>query len=250
MNNTHLAASIALMAGLSSIAPQSQALALNDDFMLKLDVTAASDYRTRGISQTQNDPALQAGAVLAHSSGLYAGAWTSNVDFGFDIATRQEVDYFAGWYWQATDAVSLDVGYIKYAYPKTSGYNQSETYAVLSAYGFKAAAFYSSDAPTVFGEDQDTLYSWVGYETQLPLEVGLELRYGRMDFKDPMYWSASGSSRDAYHEWEAKFTREFAGLTWGLSYIDTDLSKAECASFYGFDDVCSATVVASVRKEF
>ncbi|RWU22864.1 hypothetical protein DM813_11725 [Pseudomonas alkylphenolica] len=250
MNSNNLAASIALMAGLCAIAPQSQALALNDDFFLKLDVTAASDYRTRGISQTQGDPALQAGVVLGHSSGLYVGAWTSNVDFGFDIDTRQEVDYFGGWYWQPTEALSLDLGYIKYAYPKTSGFNQSETYAVLGAYGFKVAAFYSSDAPTIHGEDQDSLYSWVGYETQLPLEVGLELRYGRMDFKDPMFWSSSGDSKDSYHEWEAKITRDFLGVTWGLSYIDTDLSKTECASSYGFDDVCTATVVASVRKEF
>jgi hypothetical protein len=36
----------------------------------------------------------------------------------------------------------------------------------------------------------------------------------------------------------------------GLSYIDTDLSKNQCTSNYGFDDVCSATVVASVSKSF
>jgi len=34
----------------------SQAIPLNDDFALEVDLTLASDYRTRGISQTQNDP--------------------------------------------------------------------------------------------------------------------------------------------------------------------------------------------------
>ena len=104
----------------------SQAVPLNDDFSLLLDVTLASDYRTRGISQTQNDPALQAGATLAHSSGLYLGAWTSNVDFGGGLKTRQEVDYYAGWFWEATDAINLDLGYLKYSYPKESQFNQSE----------------------------------------------------------------------------------------------------------------------------
>ncbi|NWL76010.1 hypothetical protein DM872_03995 [Pseudomonas taiwanensis] len=227
-----------------------QALQLNDDFSVQVDLAVLSDYRTRGISQTQNDPAAQAGATLIHSSGLYAGAWTSNVDYGFGLKTRQEVDYYAGWYWQATDEVNLDLGYIKYSYPKESQFNQSEVYAILGAHGFKLAAYYSNDASTVFGEDQDALYSYVGYETRLPLEVGLELRYGRMDFKDPMFWSTNGDSTDSYHEWEAKLTRDFLGVTWGLSYVDTDLSEAECASNYGFTDVCTATWVASVSKSF
>ncbi|AYF87591.1 TorF family putative porin [Pseudomonas sp. JS3066] len=227
-----------------------QALQLNDDFSVQVDLAVLSDYRTRGISQTQNDPAAQAGATLLHSSGLYAGAWTSNVDYGFGLKTRQEVDYYAGWYWQATDEVNLDLGYIKYSYPKESQFNQSEVYAILGAYGFKLAAFYSNDASTVFGEDQDALYSYAGYQTSLPLEVELELRYGRMDFKDPMFWSTGGDSTDSYHEWEAKLTRDFLGVTWGLSYIDTDLSESECASNYGFTDVCTATWVASARKTF
>ncbi len=108
-----------LLAGLALFPLASQAaIPLNDDFAVEVDLSLASDYRTRGISQTQNDPAAQAGATLLHSSGLYAGAWTSNVDFGFGLKTRQEVDYYAGWFWQANDDISLDTGYIKYAYPK------------------------------------------------------------------------------------------------------------------------------------
>jgi uncharacterized protein (TIGR02001 family) len=239
-----------LLAGLALTPLSSQAVPINDDFFVAIDLNLASDYRTRGISQTQGDPTAQAGATLAHSSGLYAGVWTANVDFGYGLKTRQEVDYYAGWYWQASEAVNLDLGYIKYAYPKEGQFNQSETYAILSAYGIKAAAYYSSDVPNYIGQDQDTLYSFIGYETRLPLDVGLELRYGRMDFKDPLFWSASGHSRDSYREWEAKLTRDFVGVTWGLSYVDTDLSESECASNYGFTDTCSATLVGSVSKSF
>ncbi|HRI19242.1 MAG TPA: TorF family putative porin, partial [Burkholderiaceae bacterium] len=39
-----------------------------------------SDYRFRGISQTDKKPALQGGFDLGHSSGLYVGNWNSNVD--------------------------------------------------------------------------------------------------------------------------------------------------------------------------
>ncbi|RON38568.1 TorF family putative porin [Pseudomonas brassicacearum] len=227
-----------------------QALTLNDDFNLDMTLGVFSDYRTRGISQTLGDPAAQAGATLVHSSGLYVGAWTSNVDFGGEFKTRQELEYYAGYYWQVTEAISLDLGYIKYDYPKESQFNLSEVYAVLDVYGVKLGAYYSNDTPNFFGEDQDTLYTYLSYKIALPADIGLDLRVGRNDVKDPAFWSASGESRDAYTEWEAKLTRDFVGVTWGLSYIDTDLSKSECTSWYGYGDLCSATVVASASKAF
>ena len=237
------------LTSLSLLPLSSHAIPLNDDFAVLVDLTLASDYRTRGISQTQNDPAVQAGLTLAHSSGLYLGAWSSNVDFGGGLKTRQEIDYYAGWLWQATEAVSLDLGYIKYAYPKESQFNQSEVYSILSAYGVKLAAYYSSDAPGIDSK-QSSLYSYIGYETELPLDSGLKLRYGNMDFKDPHLYSNSGEAEDSYREWEVRLTHELAGVTLGLSYVDTNLSKSQCASNWGFDDVCSATVVASVSRSF
>ncbi|MGX1187065.1 uncharacterized protein (TIGR02001 family) [Pseudomonas sp. F-14 TE3623] len=228
----------------------SQALTLNDNFSLDMTLGVVSDYRTRGISQTLGDPAVQAGATLVHSSGLYMGAWTSNVDFGGPYKTRQELEYYAGYYWQATEAISLDLGYLKYDYPKEGQFNMSEVYAILDVYGVKLGANYSNDTPNFFGEDQDTLYTYLSYTIELPAEFGLDLRVGRNDVKDPAFWSTNGESRDAYTEWEAKLTRDFVGVTWGLSYIDTDLSKSECASWYGYDDLCNATVVASASKAF
>ncbi|WP_030130967.1 TorF family putative porin [Pseudomonas sp. QTF5] len=228
----------------------SQALTLNDNFSLDLTLGLVSDYRTRGISQTLGDPAVQAGATLVHSSGLYMGAWTSNVDFGGPYKTRQELEYYAGYYWQATEAISLDLGYLKYDYPKEGQFNMSEVYAILDVYGVKLGANYSNDTPNFFGEDQDTLYTYLSYKIELPAEIGLDLRVGRNDVKDPAFWSANGESRDAYTEWEAKLTRDFVGVSWGLSYIDTDLSKSECASWYGYGDLCTATVVASASKTF
>lgn len=228
----------------------SQALTLNDNFSLDMTLGVVSDYRTRGISQTLGDPAVQAGATLVHSSGLYVGAWTSNVDFGGPYKTRQELEYYAGYYWQATEAISLDLGYLKYDYPKEGQFNMSEVYAILDVYGVKLGANYSNDTPNFFGEDQDTLYTYLSYKIELPAEIGLDLRVGRNDVKDPAFWSANGESRDAYSEWEAKLTRDFVGVTWGLSYIDTDLSKSECANWYGYGDLCTATVVASASKTF
>jgi uncharacterized protein (TIGR02001 family) len=38
-----------------------------------------SDYIFRGISQTQNQPAIQGGFDYNHASGFYVGTWASNV---------------------------------------------------------------------------------------------------------------------------------------------------------------------------
>ncbi|MCY1274682.1 hypothetical protein D9M68_186770 [compost metagenome] len=223
-----------------------QAISLSDDFSLALEAGLFSDYRMRGLSQTLGDPAVQGSATLLHSSGLYAGVWSSNVDFGGDSKTRQELDGYAGYYWQASDDISLDLAWYKYVYPKEGGLNYSEYFAELKAYGAKVGGYYSDD---LYG-DQSMLYSYLGYGASLPAEVGLELRYGRVDYKDPVWISASGGARDSYNEWEVKLSKNLLSLDWSLSYVDTDLSEAECANYLGFDDLCSATLVAGVSKSF
>ncbi|WP_371233746.1 TorF family putative porin [Pseudomonas sp. QE6] len=241
-----------LIGALLSCAPLTSTLAveLNQDFLLQIDAALVSDYRTRGISQTQGDPAAQFGLTLQHISGLYVGAWTSNVDYGYGYDTRQEVDYYAGYYWQANDDVALDLGYIKYTYPKSSEFNQSDVYAILHAYGFEAGVYYGNDYPNYFGDRNSNLYSYLAYNAELPAEFKLRTRFGHNDAKDPLYLSGSGDTRDGYNEWEVKLSHELVGLDWSLSYIDTDLSQNECFNNQGYKDVCTATVVAGVSKTF
>ena len=59
-------------------------------------VTAVSDYNLRGITQTADDPALQGSIDWAADSGLYLGAWASNIDFGNSFDADIEVDLYAG----------------------------------------------------------------------------------------------------------------------------------------------------------
>lgn len=235
-----------LLASLLASAGTSHAVTINDDFDLPIYVEAVTDYRSRGQSQTLNDPALQAGATLNHSSGLYAGVWTSNVDFGNDLKSRQEIDYYAGYYKQITDNIGLDVGYAKYVYAREGQLNYSETYAILSAYGFKLGTQYADN----FAGDQAYSWNWVGYETKLPYDINLSLHYGIVDYKDDVLISSNGDSRQSYEEWTAKVSKDFVGLTWSLSYVDSDISQAECASYLGYDDLCSSTLVAGLKKAF
>ncbi|MDZ3992586.1 TorF family putative porin [Pseudomonas sp. Teo4] len=233
---------------LAAVAPWSEgnAIELSKDFTLAVDAGLYSQYWSRGMSQTLGDPAIQGAVTLIHSSGLYAGVWSSNVDFGHGSKARQEIDYYLGYSWQIADKVTLDLTYLEYEYPKQGDLNYSEYYAKLNAYGFIAGGYYSDD----LWSNQSMLYSFVGYETTLPGDVGFKSRYGLADYKDPVFVSGDGSARNKYNEWQVEFNKEFLGVKWSISYADSDLSKAECMNFAGFDDICSATVVAGVSKSF
>ncbi len=238
-----------------------QALELSDNFTLTIAPALVSDYRASGISQTLGNPAAQLAMTLNHSSGLYAGVWTSNVDFGYDSSTRQEIEYYGGYFWQISDDISLDTFYTKYEFPRESQYNQSDIQSTLDVYGVLLGGKYASNmkGPDYEDEqgnvrkgkkDEDFSSVFIGYRTVLPAEIGLQVRYEYVDYKDDVFFSANGSSRADYYDWEIKLSRDFVGITWGLSYIDTDLSKSECLSFTGYDDLCSATLVASAGMTF
>ena len=95
-------------------------------------VNVTSDYTFNGVSQTGNDPALQASLDYAGSDGFYAGAWASNVDFGSGDDTNIELDAYVGKFFQLNDKVGLDTGIAYYTYHGDSvsdSYNYPEAYA-------------------------------------------------------------------------------------------------------------------------
>jgi len=95
---------------------------LEPESTLSFNVGALTDYRVRGIAQTSYGPALQGGLDWAHRSGIYLGAFASNVRWvkEFNGATKGsvEVDLYGG-YRGAFDSLPLtyDIGLITYQYP-------------------------------------------------------------------------------------------------------------------------------------
>jgi len=75
-------------------------------------VGAASDYVFRGVSQTDNNAQVFAGADVSMGS-WYAGVWASNVDF--NDGTDGEFDVYGG-YTTTVGIASLDFGVLYYAY--------------------------------------------------------------------------------------------------------------------------------------
>lgn len=79
-----------------------------------------SDYRFRGISQTQNAPAVQGGIDYAHSSGFYVGNWNSSVSSSmYTNGAGVKSDVYAG-YKKEIMGVTVDVGSYNYFYPRAT----------------------------------------------------------------------------------------------------------------------------------
>ncbi len=92
------------------------------DWTITGNLTIATDYRFRGFTQTDYQPAIQGGIDIGHSSGFYVGNWNSNVSQNTFNGAPIEMDFYGG-YKHAFGDFTLDVGVLYYYYPGTGEYN-------------------------------------------------------------------------------------------------------------------------------
>jgi uncharacterized protein (TIGR02001 family) len=74
-----------------------------------------TDYVFRGVSQNNEDPAVQGGVDLTCGK-FYLGTWGSSIGFG----GHTEIDIYGG-YKTTTGPINWDFGFIYYGYPGASG---------------------------------------------------------------------------------------------------------------------------------
>jgi len=124
--------------GLSLIAIVAAAApALAEDAPSPITLTAGatliSDYRFRGISQTNKRFAVQGTLGLSTSAGFYIGTWGSSIDDYVANGSDQEIDIYGG-YKKTFDGTTVDVGVLYYYYPGSGGINSDffEPYANIS----------------------------------------------------------------------------------------------------------------------
>ena len=94
-----------------------------------------SDYRLRGISQSQNAPAVQGGVDYAHSSGFYIGNWNSSVSSQvYTQGSGVESDVYAGWKKDIYKGLTLDVGSYNYFYPRAKSAGTGSNFDTYEAF--------------------------------------------------------------------------------------------------------------------
>jgi uncharacterized protein (TIGR02001 family) len=98
------------------------AAAAEPDWTLTGNLGIFSDYRFRGISQTNKNPAIQGGVDFAMKNGIYLGNWNSNVDSAQYTGANIEMDFYGGWK-TTVEGFGIDIGAIYYYYPGSGNQN-------------------------------------------------------------------------------------------------------------------------------
>lgn len=203
-------------------------------------VALSSDYVWRGYSQTDNEPAISGSFDYAHQSGLYAGAWASNVDFEInDNQAHIEMDAYIGFANQIGNSnIGYDVGVLRYIYPGTDGGNWNEVYGSLSYQYFSLFVGHSGD---VYGSSEKGTYYNLGFSYPLPAEFTLNANLGYYDYDREVFGS---SSPDSAKDYRIGLSKVFAGFELDLSYTDTD---SDGEDLYG-SDIADGRFVFSISR--
>lgn len=143
-------------------------------------IGVTSNYLWRGVTQTNDQAAVQGGLDYEHASGFSAGTWVSNLADG-----SYELDIYAG-YGGEISGFSYDLGFISYQYPN----NNDHFNEVSLGFGYGPAEF--NVAYTIGSEDDNSptfskgdLYYSLGLSHELANGVGLGATIGQYDFDDP-----------------------------------------------------------------
>lgn len=238
------AVAAALMAGFGS----TQALAA-DDFAIAGNVALVSDYRFRGISQSDEDPAIQGGFDVGFEPGFYLGTWGSSIDFGGGNDTGSfstlELDYYGGWRGPIGDSdFGIDVGYAYYDYPGDTvdpKGDYQEVYLKGSWKGIVLGVNYSDDYYAKTGE---AWYYGADYSYNFIEELALGLHAGYSDFENDQDATFLSNDADSYTDYSVSLTYTWAGVGFSVAYVGTDLDEDD---YYG-TNLAEDVAVFTIKK--
>ena len=231
---------VALAAALISF-PITQAFAAE----VSGNIALTTDYKFRGISQSDSAPSVQGGFDIAFDNGAYIGTWGAAVDFDCAIDTCGglnggiELDYYAGFASDISDSVSFDIGYIYYDYPQDEGLlgDYGEIYGSLSFGDFGIGMNYSDE---YWGETGKFTYTYATYSMALSESVALDLLVGSGDYDEAGYLDGATE----HMNWSVALSTSAGGLDFAITYEDTDLDKEDA---YGYD-WADAALILSIGK--
>lgn len=201
---------------------------------LSANVGFVSNYVFRGMSYTQDRPALQGGFDYAHASGFYAGVWGTNVSADAINDASLEIDFYGGYAWTQDDW-RIDAGLLQFYYPehpKLAGtderYDTLEAYAALGwrqltlKYSHTLTDFFGFNSASMGAGRGDSRGSgYLELNAELPLADGLALglHLGRQQVRNYDEFD--------YTDWRLGLAASFAaGWKGSFAYTDTDADDA------------------------
>ncbi|WP_295391129.1 TorF family putative porin [uncultured Thiodictyon sp.] len=244
---------------------------------LTANVALTTNYLYRGISQTNNGPAVQGGFDYTYVPwSIYAGAWASNVDSstasGYYTNTvagqtvisnandptatyvplnaagysgaAMELDLKAGWA-PTFGKLGVDLGYLRYQYPRTQvTVNNTNEYHLGLSYdilGYATPKFTANYSDNFFGLRGSWYYD-LTIPVNLPYGFTLTGHYGWTRFNN----SVNNGGAYSYDDYSVGLTHEvYKGVMLTASWVDRDKHQL-CASPFQ----CGSYAVATLSKTF
>ena len=209
-----------------------------------------SDYRFRGISQTDKNFAVQGSLTVTHVSGFYASVWGSSVD-GYVTAAgdfyrpaaqrtacctaHQEIDLIAG-FKKTYGGTTFDVGALYYYYPKTKAPGDPTSTDFIEPYADIAHTFGPVTAKATInyapkqkalrldqatGQNRDNVYLAGDLSASIPkTPLGLTAHLGHTF--GPSWLASDANGKKEYTDWGLGATLTYKQFSVGVTYVDTD----------------------------
>ncbi|MCK5728344.1 MAG: TorF family putative porin [Methylococcales bacterium] len=250
MKKIHLAIAISLLA------TSSTAFAEEDGsfygFTPSASVALTTDYMWRGVSQSNNDPAIQGSFDLSHETGFYMGVWGSNVEFG-DQRTSMELDAYAGFSrdldlgGKLPFGFNYDIGVMHYEYTASSPANFTELYfggtvTPFDNFEFSAYYYYGLKIHGVKPGEYTDLSARYTFYPDAPASFSLLAHAGYYNQKD------TDNFGDDYWDWKLGVAVDVGGFNFEVAYLDTD-NPGGGGIYGGSQSLNDSRIVATISRE-
>ena len=207
-------------------------------------LAGTSDYKFRGISQSDNDPAIQ-GSFEVGYEGWFIGTWMSSIDFATDPGADIEIDLYGGYTHSFNDDTSLTGKVLYYVYPgaNTPDADYLELIASLDHnFGKFSGNLQLAYTPDYFGGTDSAV--WLGGGLELPINdwLSMSANAGYQWFDNNFGPAPNVGLRD-YGHGDIGLTATWDIAALDLRYVVTDLDDADC---FGGSTTCSSKVVLTL----
>ena len=232
------------------------------DIEISGNIALTTDYRFRGMSQTNLGPALQGGFDLGFKNGAYIGVWGSNVsNWTSPNGSGMELDVYGGYATELASGVGLDFGLLRYIYPSNENTPKSadttEAYLGVS-YGFVSYKYSRmiSENWFTYPAQKGSVYHDLTFEVPLNDQVTLIAHYGVQKIKGNPAGSTAGTGLVDFSDYKVGISYALADdYSVGLDYVATGkLTEVEKLSFMGgggsTEKLYKSGLVLSLSKSF
>ena len=144
-------------------------------------MSATNNYVWRGVTQSNDQAAIQGGLDYDFGNGLAIGTWASNIDFGGANGKGTELDLYGSYNFKLNKDAGLGLGLINYRYPTQSGLDFTEVFAKFTFDKFVAGLYYTVDKSGPSSNTND-VYLTAGYTFEFSKDKALAITVGNYNF--------------------------------------------------------------------